>query len=365
MLAALLKDLRLLLRDRWLVVFSLLGPMAVITVIAGALLGGGGPRLSLAIVDEDGGPVVRDFKRALADHADVIELPRAEAIRFVRDRNRGPLAIVFPPQLSANHARGFPTEVALLTDPAQEENLRAAKLLLLVMEKQAAAMADPLAEQLIQLKEQNLTGNRLAVPAFDQNLPGFTIMFVLVTVIFSTALGLYNERDFGTLPRLLVTPTGFTSILLGKLGARCILGVVQMVTLLLFARLAFGVSLGSSPLGVAALTGALVFATVATGLLLAGITRSREQLQPLCLAFVVLLSGLGGLWWPTSMAPDWLRSAAPAVYTTWAMRALNDLVLRDRGLAAIAQPVLVVALYGMVVLAAGVAFFRTRSGARS
>jgi ABC-2 type transport system permease protein len=140
--------------------------------------------------------------------------------------------------------------------------------------------------------------------------------------------------------------------------------VIQLLLLLLWARLAFGVSLGSSPAALLLVAGAVVFATVATGLLVAGLTVNREQVQPLGLAVVVALSGLGGLWWPQSMGPEWMEAVSPALYTTWAMRGMNDLVLRDRGLEAVQRPLVVMTLYGLVMLAIGVGLFRARSGAR-
>src|SRR5689334_10964442 len=99
MTAMLLKDLRLILRDRWAVLLAMLVPIAVISLIAAALLGDdGGKRLTIAVVDEDHGPITAAFKTALAEHAEVVELTRDEATRFVRDRNRSPLAVVFPAQ---------------------------------------------------------------------------------------------------------------------------------------------------------------------------------------------------------------------------------------------------------------------------
>jgi ABC-2 type transport system permease protein len=365
MLNVFLKDLRLIVRDRALVVFTMVVPIVVITIIAAALLGGAeGPKLPIAVVDEDHGRVTADFKRVLAEHAEVVELNRAEAARFVRDLNQGPLAMVFPAGLSENYAQGKPSTIVLLTDPAQETNLRAAKVLLLLMEKQAATLADPLTPQMITLRERNLTGNRLAVTSFELNLPGFSIMFLLVAVIFSTALGLHDERDWGTLPRLLMAPLRFTSVLLGKLGARVVVGIVQLLILLVWSHVVFGISLGRSPLALAAVVCSVVLATVATGVLVAGLTRSREQVQPLGLALVVLLSGLGGLWWPQFMEPEWLQRISPAVYTTWAMRAMNDLVLRDRGLEALPQPVAAMTVYWLVAAALGVWLLRARNTSR-
>jgi ABC-2 type transport system permease protein len=365
MLATFLKDLRLILRDRWFVVLSMAVPILVISVISAALLNSGArSALSVAIVNEDGGPVARDFEKALSGLANVTEVSRDEAVRFVADRNWGPMAVIFPPNLSENYRHGWPTKITLFTDPADDDGVRAAKTLLLLMEKRARALADPFAEQLILFQERNLTGNRLTITSFEQNVPGFSIMFVLVAVIFNASLGLHNERDWGTLPRLLAAPAGLNRILIGTLGARFLLGVLELLVFLIWSHFAFGVALGSSPIAMLLLSCAIVLPTVTTGLLVAAVTRTREQAQPLSLALVMVLSGLGGLWWPQSMAPDWMRTISVAVYTTWAMRGMNDLVLRDRGLAALVQPVAVLTVYGLAVLVVGLWIYRLRYGTR-
>jgi len=365
MFAAFCKDLRLILRDRWLVALSMVVPLAVISVIAAALLTrDGAPRLSVVVVDEDGGAVARDLVRILAEHATVVELPREAGMRVVRELHQAPAAIVLPAQLSENFRRGRPSELPLLTDPAQETGLRALKVLLLLLEKRAAALADPFAEQLLVLREHNLTGNRATVTPFELNLPGFTILFVLIAVIFSTALALHDERDWGTLPRLMVAPSGLTAVLLGNLAARWLFGLLQMLVMLLWSHLVFSVSLGSTPVAVVVLSAAIVAATVATGVLTAAVTRTREQVLPLALALVIVLSGLGGLWWPQSMAPAWMQAVAPAVYTTWAMHGMNDLVLRDRPLLAVLRPAGAMALYAALAIALGLRLFRARQGWR-
>ena len=55
--------------------------------------------------------------------------------------------------------------------------------------------------------------------SFEQNVPGFSIMFVLLAVVFATAMSPYDERDWGTLPRLLVGSRRLTRRPSAKLGA--------------------------------------------------------------------------------------------------------------------------------------------------
>lgn len=366
MKATFLKDLRVIFRDRRALFGSMLVPVVLITVIAAALFAGGhsGTRLPIAVVDDDGGAIARELKDALAEHAEVVVLDRPAAERFVRDSNLGPVAVVLPAGLSDNYRIGRPSEVLLLTDPAQPNGLHAAKILLMLMEKKVELRADPFGEQMIVLRERNLTGNRLEVTDFEQNVPGFAIMFILFAVIFGTALGLHDERDWGTMPRLQIAPVGFLPILIGKLGARFVVGVLQMTVLLLWSHLAFGVSLGSSAAAMLLLVAATVLATVATGLVVAGLTRGREQAQPVGLALVIVLSGFGGLWWPASMAPAWMQTFGSALYTTWALRGMNDLVLRDRDLAALATSLAVLSLHTLLAFAVGLPLYAARQRSR-
>src|SRR4029079_18805338 len=74
-------------------------------------------------------------------------------------------------------------------------------------------------------------------------------LFLLFAWLSATAVTMRDERDWGTLARLLVAPGGFTRILLGKLAARFVVGVAQMIVLLAWAHFVFGVSLGTSPVG--------------------------------------------------------------------------------------------------------------------
>ena len=365
MVAVFWKDLRLILRDRAALVAAMIVPILVISLIAGALLDSGDrTRLLLPVVDEDEGPVATAFQKLLAEHATVLPVDRAEAERMVRDDNDAAAALVFPTGLSRRYLQGRTGGIELLTDPAQAHGLQAIRVLLLLMDQEAQALADPLSEDLIVVEKTSLTGSRHEVDSFDENVPGFALLFVLIVVIFGTSMALHDERDWGTLPRLLVAPAGFTWMLLGKLGARFVLGLAQMLLLFFWAHWFFDVSLGPSPWPLLILSSAMVFTTVSVGLLVAGFAKTREQTQPLSLAVVMLVSLLGGLWFPPEFVPEWMREIQPFVYTSWAMRGMNDLVLRDLGLEAIRGSVLVLLGYGLATLVVGIRLFRARHSAR-
>ena len=73
MVAVFLKDLRIILRDRWALLFFILVPIVVISIIASALFDSDeGPKLMVPVVNEDQGPVATAFVKLLGKHADVV-----------------------------------------------------------------------------------------------------------------------------------------------------------------------------------------------------------------------------------------------------------------------------------------------------
>jgi ABC-2 type transport system permease protein len=214
------------------------------------------------------------------------------------------------------------------------------------------------------LREVSLTGIRAAPGTFQQTVPGYAQMFVLLAAVFGTAIAMHEELGSGTLARLLIAPRSLTWILTGKLLVRVVVGVVQLLALLVFGHFVFGISLGPSLLALLVLAMAIVFPTVGLGLFAAGVARTREQAMPIGLAFVLAFSCLGGLWWPPWVTPLWMQNISSVVFTTWAMQGMQDLMLRGRGLEALPLTTSVLAANGIGLTALGLVLFRTRFLAR-
>src|SRR6185436_6586208 len=171
MLAAFRKDLRLLLADRSALFLTLVAPLVMITIITVARRDSAEPyRPTLIVVDEDNGPVAAAFIELLGKHADVVTTDATSAAHMVRDLNRAPAAIVFPRGLSKRYLQETPSEVRLLTDPAQAVGLDSIRALLLVMDRDAAELADPLHEDLLVYREEHLTGRELSPKSIEQNI---------------------------------------------------------------------------------------------------------------------------------------------------------------------------------------------------
>lgn len=192
-----------------------------------------------------------------------------------------------------------------------------------------------------------------ATSSFEQNVPGFSVMFVQMSMLFGVAFGLRDERDWGTVTRLRLAPIGRGTLLGGKLLARYAVGVGQMLLLFAFGHFAFGISLGPSVPSFLTLTFAVVFRLMGFSLLVATFARTREQIIPLGLTVVMLVCAVGGCWWPLFMEPWWMQRIARATSTAWAMDGLNDLILRNRTLPEVSSTLVVLVAYGLACLGVG------------
>jgi ABC-2 type transport system permease protein len=188
---------------------------------------------------------------------------------------------------------------------------------------------------------------------FEQSSPGQLVTWTLITLLGASEV-FVSERLGGTLRRLLATPTRKSTILLGKITARLGMGLFQMTLLIGFGALALGVNWGRSWGALALVAAAFALASVALGTLLGALVRSRSQASGLTTMFSMLLSALGGAWWPLEVTPSAYQAVVKILPTTWAMIGFNDVILRGQGVAGILPVVGVLIAFAAVFFSLGI-----------
>src|SRR5262249_43424867 len=168
-----------------------------------------------------------------------------------------------------------------------------------------------------------VSGGPSSINTFDQNVPGFSVTFMLLGMLLGVSLGLLDERDWGTLERLRAMPVGLGQVLGAKLCARFLVGFAQMLVLFAARRLFFGISLGREPGLLLLPTAGIVFAGTAFGLVVAALATSREAVLPVGSIVIVTMAAVGGCWWPIDLEPHWMRRVAPALLPPRALAGLH------------------------------------------
>jgi ABC-2 type transport system permease protein len=198
--------------------------------------------------------------------------------------------------------------------------------------------------------------------AFDLQVPGFAVTFLLIGMLMGVSLALINEHDWGTLERLRSASAPLWTTLLGKLLARFVVGFIQMAVLFAAGYALFGISLGRTPAALMMPAAAIAFAGAAFGLIVAGVGRTRDAILPVGAIVIMTMAAVGGCWWPIDLEPVWMQQLALALPTTWAMRAFNDLMIRNLAASSALVPAAVNFGFGIIYTVAGVAIARRRFG---
>jgi ABC-type multidrug transport system permease subunit len=216
-----------------------------------------------------------------------------------------------------------------------------------------APAAQPIIPGTLGWAERSATGGDANVNSFDQYVPGFGITFLLIGMLMGISLGLIDERDWGTLARLRVSGAPLAGTLIGKLLARFLVGLVQMVVLMAIGYTMFGVSLGRNPAMLLLPAAAISFAAAAFGLIIACIARTHDSVMPFGAVVAMAMSAIGGCWWPLDFEPSWMRAFAQFLPTTWTMLAFNNLMIRNLPPASALWPSCATVALGLAFLMVG------------
>ncbi|MGA7872300.1 MAG: ABC transporter permease [Candidatus Binatus sp.] len=372
-------EARLLVKDPIVLFMLLFAPVVIITVAGyslGSLYGGAANSFRLPVVNLDHGKVADGIIEALrnerAVNLEMLDDPD-EARRLVNRRDRTPIAMVIPAGTSTAVTAGSEPRIVLFVDPVRRVEVNALELRLDELCRRVTEQARMSAQTQIEsfgapqpltlpgdlgfVEYPAIEGEAVTVNAFDQYVPGFGVTFLLIGMMLGIALTLFDERDWGTLKRLQVSGAPLTGLPLGKLFARFIVGIVQMVLLFAVGWALFGITLGRNPVALIIPTIGISFAAAALGLVVASIASAHDSVMPLGVTISMAMAAIGGCWWPLDFEPGWMRDLARWMPTTWTMQAFNDLMIRNQPPSASLRPLAATMGIGIIFLGAGLIRF--------
>jgi ABC-type multidrug transport system permease subunit len=184
----------------------------------------------------------------------------------------------------------------------------------------------------------------------------FAAMAVMMLLFSVAGAGgtLLQERTEGTLTRLQLTPAAGNAVLLGKLLSVGVIALAQLALLFGYGALVFGVPVLESPAALVVVSLAWAFLAVGIGLTFAVLCGSQKQLEGLSTLVILVMSAVGGAWFPREITPDWFRTVGSVTPVAWAMDAYHGVLWYGKGLVATPELGSVLPSVGLM-LAVGVA----------
>jgi ABC-2 type transport system permease protein len=415
-----LKDLRILVRDKfglfWILVFPIL-----FALFFGAIMSGAGGRgvaaLKLAIIDEDQTDESRTFAArlkksealkvedvSLADARDQVRkgdlvafvvIPKgygeksgffgggdAPAIKVGIDPSRkaeegylqGLLAeasfgimqdLMADPKKFQSRVSDWQASVDKATDmtPKQKETLKQLFGSLNEMIPQFGGKQDGAAGVKQGWNPVNIQTEKVAADAGNRPRSAFEISFpssmlwAILGCVTAFSISIVSERIGGTYLRLQVSPLARWHILAGK-GLACFLACSGvMLVLLLFAAVAFGVRLGNPLL----LTLAIVSTSacfVGLMMFIATIGKTEQAVAGAGWAILMPFAMIGGAMIPLIAMPPWMITLSHASPIKWGIYALEGAIWRGFSFTEMLLPCGILVAIGVVCFALGTVLLR-------
>jgi ABC-2 type transport system permease protein len=145
-------------------------------------------------------------------------------------------------------------------------------------------------------------------------VPGILAYSVVLATFGSLLFGLAGARDLGVLKRIQGTPLPPWVFVAGRVGSAVVTGVLVGVAILALGRGVYGVEIRSDTLVALVLTLALgVVAFSALGIAVLRIAPTADAAPIVANVFILPLSFVSGVWFPTDDMPAWLNRLAEAL----------------------------------------------------
>lgn len=188
--------------------------------------------------------------------------------------------------------------------------------------------------------------------------PGIIAMVVMMALMTGLPHAISYEKDIGTLDGMLAAPINRLSIILGKVMAQTIRGMIQGFIILILAVVLFGVTIEGNILLVFFLILLTVFSFVGLGILITSFTENEETATMVMMTLMFPMMFLSGVFFPLQQMPWYMQGIAKFLPLTYATTALRKVVVLGADIPAVWSEVVILVAFGIVLLAIAVPMFQ-------
>ena len=370
-----LNDMRVVLKDRMVIVWWLAMPLAFIFMFSFMM----GDHTQ----DSTWLPVFQFDSHPLAD----IFLEQLKADKFnidKRDPNDEqwiggwPRALIIPATFSQDILQGRRVDLTLTKGKESPEKTLAAQTLLvrsLIKFNTAVAGVDVMGRGWSDQTRQDLEAELGKTPVltvqnerhaslrppptgFAFTFPAYFVMFAMMMTIMYGGITLVYERTEKRLNRLAAMPVSVLEIFLGKMLARMLQPALQGGILILASVTLFKLNLGDHPLALIPVILSFAYFCGSLGLLAGVLCRTEQQVVGTGILLSNALAALGGCWWPLEVVPQTFKTIARFTPSYWAIRGLQDVISFGKSWMDVLPECGILAGFGLIFTAIAIPAFK-------
>lgn len=214
--------------------------------------------------------------------------------------------------------------------------------------------------KMVRIESEQVVGQDVRGAGATRVVGGWAIQFLLFAVSASAA-ALFYERDHGLFQRLLSSPVTRAHLLWAKFAYGVLLGLAQLLVLFAAGRLLYGIDVEHHFFRLVLVCTLAAAACTSFGLLLAAVAPTPEAASGLATLVILLMSAVGGAWFPVSFMPSAIQQLSKLTLVYWSMEGFSQVLWENAGIVDL-LPTLGI-LGGMVAVVMALALWRFNRGA--
>jgi ABC-2 type transport system permease protein len=192
-----------------------------------------------------------------------------------------------------------------------------------------------------------------------QAVAGTAILMLLFSVA-GVGTSILEEKENGTINRLLYSPLKGGAILYSKMLFAFFISIIQLTAMFLFAWLVLSMDMSVNIPGLLLMIIATSFAVSSLGIFLAAVAKTRQQAQNLSTIIILVMSAIGGSMIPLFIMPTILQKIALLSINYWGIQGFYDLFWRVLPLEEILPKILILMSFGVIMTLASIQLFKKR-----
>lgn len=193
----------------------------------------------------------------------------------------------------------------------------------------AKSVNEAIDNPLIKVKTEPLSqkSSNAEISIMSSLSPGFALSFVFF-LISHLAWTVVDERETGTLRRLITTPVSRAVILFGKALPFFGVAVIQLVFILLVCNMVFGMELGSEPLALTVIVLSTGLCVAGLGIMVAALVKNGSQAAIGAVVIALAMAAVSGCMMPQVKIAG-LNMLMPHY---WALDGIQNVIARGMGM---------------------------------
>jgi len=189
-----------------------------------------------------------------------------------------------------------------------------------------------------------------------QAVAGTAILMLLFSVA-SVGTSILEEKENGTINRLLYSPLNSQTILYSKMLFAFFIANLQLTVMFLFSWIFLDLDITVNLKALALMIVSTAFAVSSIGIFLAAIAKSRQQALGLSTLIILVMSAIGGSMIPLFIMPEIINKIAIFSVNYWSIQGFYDIFWRSLPLSEIFPKILVLIVIGIVLTILSIRLF--------